>query len=272
MIKLNKIMTIEEPTQYKLHAAVWNGSSHPLDDFITDFTRWIGWNIDRHGEAQKNRFNRRYIISFIDFYPQKGTYLFGGIFEVLNTYPDHYDIRLCDEHKELIGRLKVRNIVIGRTREVKFEKHYDDIEVVELFDKPYSSHIFPGYENIDFSFEQIKDIINKESPDWKSALGNMKGIYMLTDRNTGKRYIGSAYGDRGIWSRWSEYCSNGHGGNVQLRSLVEKNGMEYVETYFKFTLLEIHPMFILDEIIIQREQFWKDVMMSGNKRFGYNSN
>lgn len=70
----------------------------------------IGWD-GTLGEVKKtNRFTRRYVISFIDYYPQKGTFLFGGIFEILNTYPDHYDIRLCDEYKDFIGRLKVKNI------------------------------------------------------------------------------------------------------------------------------------------------------------------
>lgn len=270
MIKLNQIMPIKEPNQYKLHAAVWNGSSHPLDVFITDFEQWVGWNTWR--SEKKNRFTRRYVISFIDFYPQKGTFLFGGIFEILNTYSDHYDIRLCSEYKDFIGKLKIRNITAPRGGVGNFEKHYNDIEVVELLDKSYSSHAFPGYENIDFSFEQIKEIINKKPLDWKGALENIKGVYMLTDTKTGKRYIGSAYNDCGIWFRWSQYCENGHGGNKQLRDLVEQMGYEYIEKFFKFTLLEIHPMFTPDTDIILRENFWKKVMMSGEKEFGYNSN
>lgn len=95
---------------------------------------------------------------------------------------------------------------------------------------------------------------------------------MLTDTKTGKRYIGSAYGDSGIWSRWSQYIANGHGGNKQLRELVEQKGFEYVENNFKFTLLEMHPMFKTDDFIIQRESFWKGVMMTREKETGYNSN
>ena len=108
MIKLYQIMPIASPSDYKMHIAKYDGNSNPLDDFIESFDYWIDWNSWR--SEKTNRFNRRYVISFIDFYPQKGTFLFGGIFEILNTYSDHYDIRLCDEYKEFIGRLKVKNI------------------------------------------------------------------------------------------------------------------------------------------------------------------
>lgn len=270
MITLKQIMPIDNPSHYKMHVAKYNGNVNPLDDFISDFGNWIGWNCWRSEKV--NRFTRQFVISFMDFYPQKGIFLFGGIFEILNTYSGHYDIQLCELYKEFIGRLKVSNIITTRGSAFNFENHYDKIEVAEILDKSYSSHIFPGYERIDYSFSSIKAIINREPPDWKSALENIKGVYMLTDQQNGKRYIGSAYGDSGIWSRWSQYCANGHGGNKELVELVSQNGYEYVEKNFKFTLLEIHPMFTADDFIILRESYWKDVMMSRNGKYGYNAN
>ena len=38
------------------------------------------------------------------------------------------------------------------------------------------------------------------------TLENIKGIYLVTDTHTGRRYVGSAYGDMGIWSRWRQYA------------------------------------------------------------------
>lgn len=269
MIALKQIMPIDNPGLYKLHVAKYNGETNPLDDFINDFEKWLGWNRWR---GKVSRFTRQFVISFMDFYPQKGTFLFGGIFEILDTNSNPYEIRLCDLYKEFIGRLKVSNISTGRGSAFNFEKHYDRIEVVEIFDQPYSSHVFPGYERIDYMFSSIKAIISREPPDWKSALENVKGVYMLTDLENGKRYIGSAYGDSGIWARWSQYCANGHGGNTELFNLVSQNGYAYVEKNFKFTLLEIHPMFTADDFIILRESYWKDVMMSRNEKYGYNAN
>lgn len=270
MIKLSQIMPIENAADYKMHIAKYNGRTNPLDDFIESFDYWIDWNSWRSEKV--NRFTRRYVISFIDFYPQKGTFLFGGIFEILNTYPDHYDISLRDEYREFIDRLRVKNINTPRGSAFFYENYCDEIEVVELFDKSYSSHAFPGYEQIDLPFKTIKSIISRGSQDWKSALENIKGVYMLTDTENGRRYIGSAYGACGIWSRWSAYCANGHGGNAKLSDLVNRKGYDYVEKNFKFTLLEIHPMFTPDETIILRESYWKEVMMSRNKKYGYNLN
>ena len=270
MIKLDSIMHIDNCNEYKIHVAKYNRHSNPLDDFIEDINIWYDWN--RWRSKKVNRFTRKYVISFLDFYPQRGTFLFGGIFKILKTYEDSYDIELLDNYKEFIGRLKVKNINTPRGSAFNFERYYNDIEIVELLDKSYENHVFPGYENIDFTFKQIKKIINQQPLDWKSALSNVKGIYMLTNTDTGKRYIGSAYGDIGIWSRWTEYCFNGHGNNKDLIRLSEQRGYEYIENNFKFTLLEIHPMFTSDNDIIIRENFWKNVMMSKSKKFGYNSN
>jgi len=40
---------------------------------------------------------------------------------------------------------------------------------------------------------------------------------------TGKLYVGSAYGDSGVWGRWREYARSGHGGNLHLRRLVQRD-------------------------------------------------
>ena len=42
---------------------------------------------------------------------------------------------------------------------------------------------------------------------------------MLFDRSTGKKYIGSAYGENGIWKRWSDYIYSNNGGNKEMLQL-----------------------------------------------------
>ena len=272
MIKLKQIMPIENPSMYKIHVAKRSNDGYePLDEYINGWDNWIGWNTYR-GDGKPNRFTRKYVISFMHFYPQYGTFLFGGIFEILKTYSDRYEMRLCDMYKDFIGRLKVKNINTKRGSAFNFENHYETIEVVELLDKPYSSHVFPGYEWVNCPFSVMKNIIDKQTPDWKTALSKIKGVYMLTDITCGKRYIGSAYGDGGVWSRWSEYCYSGHGYNTGLVDLVKEKGNDYIIQNFRFTLLEIFSMVTTDEYIIGRENYWKTVMLSDNKKFGYNCN
>ena len=73
----------------------------------------------------------------------------------------------------------------------------------EILRERYSGRSFPGYEDIDLSFEELETLTKNERLDWKGAPESVKGIYLIADTITGKRYVGSAYGDFGIWSRCS---------------------------------------------------------------------
>lgn len=94
---------------------------------------------------------------------------------------------------------------------------------------------------------------------------------MIVDKSNGKKYVGSAYGDNGIWSRWSTYILTGHGYNDELVDLITKNGLDYARKNFHFAILELRSMKTDDDTIINRESFWKEVLLTrGN--FGYNKN
>ena len=276
-MKLKDIIRIDNPEEYRLHFAKNSEGSEPLDSYLDSFEHWAGWN--RYCAGGRDRFPVRYIISFMNFYPKPGSSLFGGIFEVLarhweNNVEDNpsefYDIRLVDDYKELIGRLRVETPYTGQQTVVNLDK-YDTVEVLELLPAPYAHHVFPGYENIDYDSAIIRKIIASDAHDWKAALSSVKGIYMLTDMNNGKKYIGAAYGDGGIWGRWQNYMYSLHGWNSELIKLYDEHGEEYMQN-FKFTLLEVYSASTLDEYIIRRENYWKGVMLSRDERYGYNDN
>jgi hypothetical protein len=62
----------------------------------------------------------------------------------------------------------------------------------------------------------------------------VKGVYLIVDKKNGKMYVGSAYGDLGIWSRWSCYIGTGHGWNDELTKLIKDNGIQYARDNFQF--------------------------------------
>ncbi|TOM66562.1 hypothetical protein CGH71_23640, partial [Vibrio parahaemolyticus] len=129
----------------------------------------------------------------------------------------------------------------------------------------------PGYENINHDFSALLPIFKNQKADWKSALSNVKGVYVIFDKSNGKKYVGSAYGEHGIWSRWGCYIGTGHGWNDGLTDLISQNGFDYALKNFKITLLEYRPMKTDDNTIIERESYWKEVLLSRNA-FGYNKN
>ena len=101
-------------------------------------------------------------------------------------------------------------------------------------------------------------------------LQSIKGVYLITDKSNGKKYVGSAYGDYGLWSRWETYILTGHGWNEGLVNVLSENGIDYARENFQFSLLEFYSMKIDNQVIINREQYWKEVLCT--RQFGYNMN
>ena len=71
--------------------------------------------------------------------------------------------------------------VSRRTTRANFENHFADFEVQEILREPYTGRPFPGYEDIDLSFDELETLVRNNRPDWKAALENAKGIYLITD-------------------------------------------------------------------------------------------
>jgi hypothetical protein len=271
-ILLPQIYPIDDSDKYKLHLACWNGDHQPLDVFVNDRAEWDSWNAWR---GPNNDFNRDFIFSLIDFYPEKDRWLFGGAYRVLSRrnikHAKAYTIELMEESRPLIGRLKISLKRPSRIKSHKFEKHYAHLVVSEILPAPYSGEMFCGYDQIDIGFPLLQSIFAMQRSDWKFALENAKGVYLITDTSNGRRYVGSAYGGTGLWSRWSCYVKTGHGYTDELTRLIAKSGIEHARKYFRFSLLEHRTMKTTDDEIIKRETYWKDVLQTRGK-YGYNKN
>ena len=270
-IKLKDIFPNLDPIQYKVHFAKRApDGTEPLEVYRKGLDEWEKWNSYSNG---KNWFNRDYVFSLINFYPEEDTWLFGGVWELVSTdwrksYP--YEIKLVKQFIPFIGRLKIKYRYKERATRVNLDKYYNGMVVKEILEEPYYIDSFPGYENIDIPFETLESIYKNGDNEWRTAL-SIKGIYLITDTRTGKRYVGKADSDGGIWRRWRHYIRNGHGGDVDLERLVNAKGLDYVKKYFKFSLLE--TMTGEDEQRInERESHWKRVLLSRKEKFGHNRN
>lgn len=69
-----------------------------------------------------------------------------------------------------------------------------------------------------------------------------------------------------ILGRWRAYVKTGHGGNVGLKIL----SFDHIKQNFKYSILGIYKSTTDDQIIIERESWWKEVLQT--RKFGYNEN
>lgn len=277
-MKLQELLPflVENQNEFKVHCATPNGENNPLSIWLSgqnNFTK------DQNIQTKQN-FERKYILSFCEINKQ-GEWLFVGIYESFGVKETKineegkklhiYDTKLREDiGGEFIGKLvvgfdlKEESPSAARQRYRYLESLLDKMEVLEL-KREVLKREFPGYDSVNVSWKELESLI--ETPAWKTALQNQKAVYLIVDRKTGKKYVGSAYGDNMLLGRWRNYIENGHGGNKLLKTL----DFEYIKENFKYSILEIFKSSVDDETIRNRERFWKKVLLTRGE-FGYNDN
>lgn len=250
---------------YKIHLAT--GSEYPpLEAFFEGkFKEW------QEGQTRRN-FPCDMVIGLIEL--RKNEWLFAGVYRVLGCEEKgkkhfEYSTELLSGQDELIGRVIVHHDRKGRAAYLRGQPDREDFYISEILPKKLSVEEFPGYNSVNVPFRKLQIIIYQNIQSWYGALSNIKGVYLITDNQTGKLYVGKAAGDSGIWQRWADYVKNGHGGNQDLKALLECKGVDY-RVNFQYAILEIADSHASDEYILQRESYWKNVLRT--REFGYNSN
>lgn len=176
-----------------------------------------------------------------------------------------------EEYRQYYGRVIVKFHKTFQSQGVYYKSVCDDLIVNQILPATFDGYDFPGYDKVRLSYEQLSIVVNQNKKDWRAALENQKAVYLITDTNNGKLYVGSATSDYGmLLQRWSNYVENGHGGNVELKALVDEKGFEYVQKYFQYSILENYNAKVDDHVILERESWWKETLQS--RKHGYNSN
>lgn len=140
VIPLRSLVGDLDPTVCKLHCAVWNGETYPIDVLASSWDDWVGWNSWR---GTRDDFNRRFIFSLAQARDNPSHWLFGGVFEVLGRRPApralSYDVELRgDLMGAFVKRLMVAFRLPGRAVRLNLETHLDRIEVVSILPQPYA--------------------------------------------------------------------------------------------------------------------------------------
>ena len=268
MIEIKDLFGVIKEEDYKAHFAIGGkdrDNDAPLKAFVRD-------EFKEYQEVQKQQnFKRKYIFSLI--YYKKNEWMFAGIYDVISCEKINdrfrYDTKLLDVHGDLIGRLIIAYNKEFRKSYPFLETVYKDFKFVEILRDRVKIEEFPGFERVNVSFSELKYIVENEEKSWKSALKNVQGVYLISDRSKGKLYVGAAYGEDAFWNRWGEYIAKGTGGNVKLKELLEDEGFDHTSNFY-FSILEVHSKPTNKDFIIQRETHWKEVLLT--RDFGYNKN
>ena len=252
----------EKCKEIKVHCAT--GS----DDIFRAKYAFLEGNFKNWQENQNQKnFERKYILSLI--YLNKDEWLFAGIYESISVTEVNdkckykYETRLLDIANEFIGRLVIDFKKDFRASYLVLENQIKNMAILEI-KREVIKIDFPGYDKVNVSWNELSNLIKTVS--WKTALENQKGVYLITDINSGKMYVGSAYGENMILGRWENYIANGNGGNTELKKI----DFEYIKKNFRYSILEIFKSTIDDEIIMARESWWKETLLT--RKFGYNDN
>ncbi len=273
-ILLNDILQLSpvdiERTRVKLN--VYNGKADPLDLYKADpeaiNTDWLLWH-----KARRYFRKGQIALCLLDLGNDRWLLTtMKKIYRELDVKDEvGYEATQIPLYAKYYGRLIVHfhnnTRVIGR----RLDSIMNDLKVLEILPVAYTGDEFPGYENIRLSWSQLSIIVSRPGTTWINALKNQKAVYLITDTNTGKLYVGSATAQNGmLLQRWKSYAGNGHGGNVKLKSIVSEKGFDYVKQYFQYSVLENYNAKMDDEYILRREAWWKETLCS--RTHGYNGN
>jgi len=268
-IKLNDILKLKNLDKVKIRFnLMFEQNWNPIEVFKNGDVQTMldghYWNY----EKRKSYKDGQITIGLVRIKPKENLWLLfhvGKITKDLNVLKGvGYDYETLSEFQKYFGRLIIKFDNKAQTMIRNAESVINNCEIAQILPYTFDNDIFPGYDKINVSWQEMCRVLEKEN--WKTALQNQKGVYLLTDISNGKKYVGSAYGENMILGRWRAYVKNGHGGNVGLKVLQ----FEYIKENFRYSILDIYKSTTNDQIIIERENWWKVVLQSRN--FGYNEN
>ena len=244
--------------------------------FLMEYTR-----------SQRHEFSKNYHYWMV-FIGNEGTAaLFKGIYKVTGKqvidlsfmpegfpFPEDFmrkEISSYFDLEEVPGFEAFKDCLIidwGKSTRRWFQRAVQPKQVLAL--RPGRQLLFPGYENVILSYDELKTIVEDGITygEWHAALRNVYAIYLIVDKASGKQYVGPAYGKDGLLGRWSAYVKTKHGGNKKMVELVSQNPKEHVN--FQFTILQILPKTLSDEEIIAIETRYKQKLRT--QEFGLNAN
>lgn len=224
-------------------------------------------------EQLKGQFDGiKYMVVFLG---EKGTTArFLGVYEIKGRRPstirsneEILDLSYVSEFKPLEEKI----VIDWGKSTVSWHQYYsqikDVIRIEEGISKADGTPVFKSYPEVVLNHRQLVNVLKDR--DWEKLLKAVNCIYLIVDKSNGKNYVGSTYGTERIFGRWSNYAADGHGGNVELKKLIDKDKRYHIHN-FQWSILETLPSNITQDEAVKREDLWKKKLLS--REHGYNKN
>lgn len=268
-IKLNDILNLSNLSNVKIRFnLMFEGNWNPIEMFKNNEMDTIldghYWNYDK----KKSFCEGQITVGFIRIKSNENLWLLfhiGIITKDLNIQNGvGYEYEVLSDYEKYFGRIIIRFKNKSQNMVRKAKSVIDDCEIVQILPDVFDNDIFPGYDKVNISWNELSRVITKDN--WKTALRSQKGVYLITDTSNGKMYVGSAYGNDMLLNRWQSYVKTGNGGNKDLKEL----DFQYIKDNFRYSILDIFKSTTDEKTIIKRENWWKETLLS--RKFGYNAN
>lgn len=268
-IKLNDLLQLENLNNVKVRFnLMFRNNWDPIEIFKNKEQESLlegqYWNYNKNKSFKEGQIT----LGFIRIGTHENFWLLfhiGKITKDLNIFNGvGFEFETLTQYEKYFGRLIIRFKNKSQNMVRNAESVIEDCEVAQLLPDVFDNDIFPGYDKVNISWNELSRVLEKDS--WRTALQNQKGVYLITDTLNGKMYVGSAYGNELILNRWKAYVKNGHGNNQELKGL----DFNYIKEHFRYSILDIFKSTTDIQPIIARENWWKVTLLS--RRFGYNSN
>ncbi len=275
IIRLNGL----EPSEFRFLRHGYK-EFNPLQAFQDDPDLFLAY---QSFMAKRKFGDAKYIASFAPYHRTQGIFL--GVWAIKNEVSkakapaekrklikhfgwseqgSYYELEIVDAFKDISERLIIE---WGGSTVAWMQKK--DKEVMAIL-PPAHVQEFHSYEQTLLSRKDLVKLVENPTGNatWYNALRAVNGIYCINDSSSGKIYVGSAYGKNGIWGRWADYVTTGHGGN---KMLVERLRNEPVSLEsFQYSILEILPGSSTPNDAVNKEILWKKKL--GSRVHGYNDN
>jgi len=110
-----------------------------------------------------------------------------------------YEYQDLADYQKYVGRLIVKFKNTAQTMIRNAESVIEECYVSQILPDTFDNDLFPGYEKVNISWDEMTRVLEKDN--WKTALQNQKGVYLITDKSNGYKYVGSAYVETMILGR-----------------------------------------------------------------------